>query len=319
LTSISCIDETQDAFVYTEAPLAERESDLATTTIKDLVARLVRAERPAILELGAGGESRVPGGFGPSKLVGLGVNEVELRRNTSLDEYLVHDLNQNPTLPLADESLDAVFCMVPIETVAQVEVMFAEVARVLKVGGVFAVMLSHCYVRLWRQSTGEARLKRVRDVFYAVNLFGRPRVLVHEGADAPSSADSTVYAVHAYKLAVPGQDPQRSEGKAVRCPYGKEEIAARRAAVSDTLRCPYCDERLKKWSVPQTPFTEWPSEYQFVCLNDDCVQFVLGWETMAAQEVPGSCRFMYEPVIDGCYTISVLSRNDLRDGVVDDE
>ncbi len=319
MSTISYIDETQEGFVYTETHLADRAGLLAPSAIKEIVARLVRTDRPAVLELGAGRDSHVPDGLHPSKVVGLGVDEIALNQNTSLDEYLIHDLSQIPALPLNDETMDAVLCAAPIEAVAQMDDVFAEVARILRAGGVFIVVLSNCYVKLWRQSTAEARLKRVRDTFYVVEEFARPRVLVRERSHELSATDGTAYAVYADKLGKPGDGPQSPQGASVRCPYSKEEIIERKGSVGDTLRRPYCDERLKKWSVPQTPFTEWPSEYQFVCLNDDCVQFALGWETMAAQEVPGSCRFMYEPVINGCYTISVLGRNDLRDGIVDDK
>ncbi|UCD23208.1 MAG: hypothetical protein JSW51_09105 [Gemmatimonadota bacterium] len=99
--------------------------------------------------------------------------------------------------------------------------------------------------------------------------------------------------------------------------YSDEEIGERKLQVKDTLRCPYCDDRLRKWLVIQTPFTEWPSEFLYVCLNDECGYFVGGWETLAEQDVPGSYRFMFEPTIGGCYSIPVLSRTDLRDRIVD--
>jgi hypothetical protein len=58
--------------------------------------------------------------------------------------------------------------------------VFTEVARVLKSGGIFVVIFSNCYVKLWRQCLGEGRLKRVRNVFYASEMFERFRVLMSQ-------------------------------------------------------------------------------------------------------------------------------------------
>jgi hypothetical protein len=123
--------------------------------------------------------------------------------------------------------------------------------------------------------------------------------------------------VYADKSTVADSADSSEDEMSGRYPYNNEEIGKRRLQVKDTLRCPYCDDRLKKWLVIQTPFTEWPSEFLYVCLNDACGYFVGGWETLAEQEVPGSYRFMFEPTIGGCYSIPVLSKDDLRDRIVD--
>jgi hypothetical protein len=95
-----------------------------------------------------------------------------------------------------------------------------------------------------------------------------------------------------------------------------DEIAARNQRVKATLHCPHCDAALTKWRVPDSPFNEWPSEFQYICFNNACVYFVRGWATMAAQRNFGSYRFMYDPSTNGCYPITVLSANALRDGIV---
>ena len=101
--------------------------------------------------------------------------------------------------------------------------------------------------------------------------------------------------------------------------FNEDEIAARRRRVKETFRCPYCDEKLAKWRVPDSPFNEWPSEFQYICFNDECAYFVGGWGTMASQGNPCSYRLMYDPLTDGCHPIAVLSPNALRDGIVKKE
>jgi hypothetical protein len=95
-----------------------------------------------------------------------------------------------------------------------------------------------------------------------------------------------------------------------------EDVRARNREVKQTLCCPHCGSQLAKWQVPESPFNEWPSEFQYICFNDSCVYFVKGWYTMAAQGGFGSYRFMYDPPTDGCHPIPVLSRDALRDGIV---
>jgi hypothetical protein len=99
-------------------------------------------------------------------------------------------------------------------------------------------------------------------------------------------------------------------------PFNSDEIAARKARVKETLRCPYCDQALAKWRVPDSPFNEWPSEFQYICFNDACDYFVAGWGTMAAQGAFGSYRFMYDPPTDGCHPVAVLSLSAMREGIV---
>jgi hypothetical protein len=98
--------------------------------------------------------------------------------------------------------------------------------------------------------------------------------------------------------------------------FDRDEVAARKRRVKETLCCPYCDGRLAKWQVPDSPFNEWSSEFQYICFNDTCVYFMSGWATMAAQGNFGSYRFMYDPASDGCHPVTVLSPQALRDGIV---
>lgn len=98
--------------------------------------------------------------------------------------------------------------------------------------------------------------------------------------------------------------------------FSQDQIAARKRRVKETMRCPYCVERLAKWRLPDSPFNEWPSEFQYICFNDACSYFVGGWATLAAQAAFGSYRFMYDPPTNGCYSMPVISANMLRDGIV---
>jgi hypothetical protein len=89
--------------------------------------------------------------------------------------------------------------------------------------------------------------------------------------------------------------------------------------VKKTRCCPYCDRRMAKSRVPDSPLTEWPSESPYVCFNDDRQYSVSGWEHSKTKGFPGSHRFMYDPTLDGSFHIPVLNRQALRESIVEEE
>jgi hypothetical protein len=97
-----------------------------------------------------------------------------------------------------------------------------------------------------------------------------------------------------------------------------ELVARRSAQVGRTHQCPYCGERLRKWAVPQTPFTQWENDHMYVCFNDACPYLVGGWSEMSRQGNTGySYRLMYNPANDCLLPISVPSLTTMRDGIID--
>jgi len=98
----------------------------------------------------------------------------------------------------------------------------------------------------------------------------------------------------------------------------KAELKLKKFKVKDTLCCPYCDEKLKKWMVPQTPFTMWPNEFMYVCFNDECRYFKNGWDVLAAQGMPGTYRFMFNSETNGCLSAPVLNAGAMKDGIAEE-
>ena len=101
--------------------------------------------------------------------------------------------------------------------------------------------------------------------------------------------------------------------------FCKEKLAARKQLVEEALRCPHCGGKLSKWQVPDSPFNEWPSEFQYICFNDECPYLVRGWEVMNRQGNAGvSYRQMYNPENGSLTPIPVPSLKALRDGIMED-
>ncbi len=90
----------------------------------------------------------------PRSLTVLGLNAAELAANPMATERLVQDLNADPRLPFADASFDAVLNCVSVDYLVRPVEVLAEVARVLRPGGVSVCTFSNrCFptkaVRGW--------------------------------------------------------------------------------------------------------------------------------------------------------------------------
>lgn len=114
---------------------------------------------------------------------GHGMNAAELAKNPRLDHYFVQNLNENPILPLADGSFDAVLNTVSVQYIQQPEVVFAEIHRVLKPGGLAIVSFSNRMfyqkaIAAWRDGSEPERVALVKQYFRAAG-FGAPEAIAH--------------------------------------------------------------------------------------------------------------------------------------------
>lgn len=143
-------DEAEDALFYREARPVLHVDTQCAIRIRACYDRLL-APGMAVLDLMSGWISHLPEGV---RVTGLGMNRQEMEANAALGEVQVRDLNADPRLPFADGTFDAVVNTVSIEYLTDPDAVLAEVRRVLKPGGVFAVTFSHRYfptkvISLW--------------------------------------------------------------------------------------------------------------------------------------------------------------------------
>jgi SAM-dependent methyltransferase len=324
-------DERDDTLFYATDRLVSHVDALARATIERLIGTLVVERRPVVLDLMASWDSHLPPTLQPERVVGLGLNPRELAANDRLDERLVHDLNRRPELPLASARFDAVLCTVSVDYLVHPFAVFAEVERVLKPGGMFLTVFSNRLfpekaVRIWRQASETERILIVEDYFQATPGFLESQLWIVQGRPRPEGdrygrygvPSDPIYAVWAEKQGGAAGRPERIPPPAAESgPQEADLVAKRKETVGRTLRCPYCDEPLSKWAVPQTPFTQWDTEYFWICFNDACPFLVQGWDVMNAQGNRGfSHRFRYDSAREACGAMPVPSRGALRDGIV---
>ena len=117
----------------------------------------------------------------PRSLTVLGLNEVELAANPMATARVVQDLNADARLPFADASFDAVLNCVSVDYLVRPVEVLAEVARVLRPGGLSVCTFSNrCFptkaVRGWLSVPEEQRPGIVADYHRLAGGFEEPVV-----------------------------------------------------------------------------------------------------------------------------------------------
>jgi SAM-dependent methyltransferase len=168
-------DESPDQNFYTKPRLVRHLDDMAIDVVRQLYSRFLR-KGTRVLDLMSSWQSHLPDEFEIRQLSGLGLNATELEKNPRLSDHIVHDLNQMPRLPYADASYDLVACTVSVEYLVRPFEVFAEVARVLRPGGVFATVFSNRWfptkaVRIWTELHEFERMGLVLEYFRKSCLF----------------------------------------------------------------------------------------------------------------------------------------------------
>ena len=327
------LDESDDSIFYSKDRFVSHLDSLALETVEKLIGRLIVEDAPVILDLMAGWDSHIPEDVKPSRVIGLGLNENELKENKALTEFVIHDLNKEPLLPFPDHTFDAVINTVSVDYMTKPIEVFNEVGRILKPGGLFLVIFSNRLftekaVKVWQESNEDERVILVEEFFRETDLFEKPCLFVSRNKPRPKDdkyahlgiASDPVYAIYADKR---GGGCERKARPVVKTDFGeipdKEELERRKKAVKDTLCCPYCQAKLKKWAVPDNPFVQtWDNDFMYICFNDECPYFVRGWDKMYMDTNQGmSYRLMYNPKNHCCGPIPVLTPNSLKESIVE--
>ncbi|MBO0350575.1 class I SAM-dependent methyltransferase [Phormidium pseudopriestleyi FRX01] len=142
---------------------------------------------------------------------GHGLNQEELAKNRRLNHYFVQNLNDNPHLPLEDQSFDAVLNAVSVQYIQHPEVVFSEIHRILKPGGIAIISFSNRMfyqkaIQAWREGNEGSRVTLVKRYFKAVEGFSNPEAMTRK-SDLPSilqfmgmGGGDPFYAIIAHRL-----------------------------------------------------------------------------------------------------------------------
>ena len=135
-------DETPDEEFYRTPRLVTHIDDGAIAAVTQLYRELFPAGGE-ILDLMSSWISHLPPEVAYRRVIGLGMNEVELRSNERLDSYVVQNLNTNPKLPFGEAEFDGAGICVSIDYLTRPVEVLREVGRVLKVDAPLIVTFSN--------------------------------------------------------------------------------------------------------------------------------------------------------------------------------
>src|SRR6266581_3725550 len=108
------MDESDDPLFYAFPRKVVHIDEPAIAAVGQFLAATFAPHR-VLLDLMSSWRSHLPAGFVKQRMVGLGLNAEEMADNPDLDEYVVHDLNQDPHLPFADNFFDGAVVTVSIQ------------------------------------------------------------------------------------------------------------------------------------------------------------------------------------------------------------
>lgn len=168
-------DEQTDSVFYQRPRLVSHIDETAREMIKNTYGRFL-SDDMQVLDLMSSWQSHLPGKLRLKRLVGLGLNEKELKQNPNLTESVVQDLNDEAKLPFEDNTFDAVINTVSVEYLTDPLAVFREVSRILQPGGWFIVTFSNRWfptksIKIWAELHEFERMGLVLEFFQRAGGF----------------------------------------------------------------------------------------------------------------------------------------------------
>ena len=149
------IDGDEDELFYEEPRLVYHIDDTTVAALTEFY-RSVLPAGGVLFDLMSSWVSHLPPEIQYALVIGQGMNAAELAANPRLSQWFVQNLNRNPSLPLADASVDAAMICVSVQYLEQPVAVLREVARVLRPGGPVVISFSNrCFptkaVAIWHR------------------------------------------------------------------------------------------------------------------------------------------------------------------------
>ncbi|MBC8082479.1 MAG: methyltransferase domain-containing protein [Hymenobacter sp.] len=184
-------DETPDADFYHQPRFVTHLDDAAIAAVTQLY-REYFSPGSTLLDLMSSWVSHLPAEVPYRRVVGLGMNQAELRANPRLADYVVQDLNQQPTLPFEDDTFDGAAICVSIDYLTQPVAVLRELARVLRPAAPLVVTFSNrCFpskaIAAWHALDDRGHLALVRQFLQAAGSWHSIELL--DRSPAPRRSD----------------------------------------------------------------------------------------------------------------------------------
>lgn len=184
------LDNSDDALFYEYPRFVTHVDDRFIEQLTDLYRQRLKPHT-CILDLMSSWVSHLPPEIEFAHVEGHGMNAEELARNPRLDHYFVQNLNKQQLLPFADQTFDAVLNTVSVQYLQYPEAVFAEIYRILKVGGIAIISFSNRMfyqkaIQAWRDGSESDRTKLVYKYFASVPKgFTKPELVANIPPSSP--------------------------------------------------------------------------------------------------------------------------------------
>lgn len=170
-----CQDKRPDSEFYQEERFVHHLDATAREMVINTYNRFLK-DGMRVLDLMSSWESHLPGGIYFDKVVGLGLNEQEMKRNPDLGDFTVHDLNADSALQFNSNSFDAVINTASVEYLTDPVKIFKEVWRILRPNGYFIVTFSNRWfptkaINIWSELHEFERMGLVLEYFSSAGGF----------------------------------------------------------------------------------------------------------------------------------------------------
>jgi SAM-dependent methyltransferase len=168
-------DESPDPLFYNSHRLVSHIDETAREMVMNTYGRFL-ADGMQVLDLMSSWQSHMPANLKLRRLVGLGLNAIELKKNPDLTQFVVRDLNETPQLPFDNNTFDAIVNTVSVEYLTRPLAIFKEASRVLRPGGFFIVTFSNRWfptksVKIWTELHEFERMGLVLEFFLRAGDF----------------------------------------------------------------------------------------------------------------------------------------------------
>ena len=181
------VDEARDTLFYKVPRLVIHVDQNVSNALTDYFKNNL-PQNSKILDLMSSFSSHLPSYLDYSLVCGLGLNEVEMKKNPRLTTCLIHDINTSPTLPFAENVFDNCLVSFSIQYSIKPISLIADIGRILKPGGSCHIAFSNRMfpskaVAIWRVASDQERLELISHYFEQSDVFNTPRTeqLVKQG------------------------------------------------------------------------------------------------------------------------------------------
>lgn len=170
------IDEEDDEVFYEPPRLVHHIDENAIAALSDCYRRTL-PQGGVLLDVMSSWVSHLPPEIDYAEVIGHGMNAAELAANPRLTRHFVQNLNRDPHLPLADNSVDAATICVSIQYLQRPIAVLGEIARVLRPAGPLVISFSNrCFwtkaVAVWRALDDRGHIALVEQYLAAARFKG---------------------------------------------------------------------------------------------------------------------------------------------------